>query len=251
MKLSEIINKIETEFPVDTAYEWDNPGLLAGDATSEINTVLISLDITESVVDEAIKAGAELILSHHPIFFGGTKKITSDNPDGRAVLKAIRAGINIYAAHTNCDVGKNGINAKLAKIFQLTDIEYLEENGLGRIGNLKHEIPFYEFAETVKKSLNTPHVRVSGKNFGVKRIAIGSGACSDSIPTAISKGADVMITADMKYHEMINMTASGINLIDAGHYPTEIIVTDIFSDILSDSNLKLIKSAQTDIFKYI
>lgn len=251
MKLSKIINKIEAEFPLDTAYSWDNPGLLAGDPESEIHTVLISLDITENVVDEAINVGAELILSHHPIFFGSIKKITTDDTEGRAVLKAIRSGINLYAAHTNCDVGKNGINAELARIFQLIETEYLEDNGLGRIGNLKQEISFYDFAEKVKVLLNTPHIRVSGKNRPVKRIAICSGACADSIPSAISKGADVIITADMKYHEMINMTYSGINIIDAGHYPTEIIVTDIFIKILSDLDLKLTKSNNPDIFKYI
>lgn len=251
MKLSEIIKKVESEFPIETAYSWDNPGLLAGDLSAEINTVLVTLDITEKVVNEAIHVGAELILSHHPVFFGGVKNITASNPEGRAVLKAIRSGINLYAAHTNCDVGKNGINARLAELFSLNDVEYLEENGLGRIGSLKNAVPFYEFSHQVCKILNTPHVRVSGENKLVKRIAVGSGACADCIPSAIMKKADVMLTADMKYHEMINMTDSGINIIDAGHYPTEIIVMDIFSEILSGSGVNVIKSHNPDIFKYI
>ena len=251
MKLSQIISKIETEFPICDAYSWDNPGLLVGDTSSEVSRILVTLDITENVVDEAITYGANLILSHHPIFFGGAKNITTATPEGRAVLKAIRNGINIYAAHTKCDVGKNGINARLADMFGLCDIEYLEENGLGRIGNLENPIPFYDFSKIVCIILKTPHVRVSGENIPVKRIAVGSGACSDSIPSAISKKADVMITADMKYHEMITMTELDINIIDAGHYPTEIIVMDIFRDILSDFDVEIIKSNNSDIFKYI
>lgn len=251
MILSEIIKITETEFPLSDAYDWDNPGLLIGSPSSEISRVLVTLDVTESVVDEAISAGAELILSHHPVFFGGTKNITSQTPEGRAALKAIRAGINIYAAHTNCDVGKKGINARLADMFGLYNVEYLEEDGLGRIGNLKEAVPFYVFAAHIRDILKTPHIRVSGANTLVKRIAVGSGACCESIPTAIAKKADVMITADMKYHEMITMTDSGINIIDAGHYPTEIIVTDIFKEMLSRCDVEIIKSNNSDIFKYI
>lgn len=252
MKLCEIIEKIEKEFPVETAYEWDNPGLLIGDEKRDIKKVLVTLDINRSSVEQAVSCGADLILSHHPILFTPVKKITADTEAGRLIMTAIENKISIYAAHTNCDVAKNGINARLAEIFALENAELLEENGLGRIGNLKKAVKFSDFAEKVKVLLNTPCVRVSGdENRMVQRIAVGSGACADSIPTALKKGADVMITADMKYHDMMNYTELGINIIDAGHYPTEIIVTDIFSEILSDCGVEIIKSHNSDIFKYI
>ncbi len=252
MKLFEIMQKIEAEFPPESAYEWDNVGLLAGEGCSEIKKVMVTLDINRRVIDEAAEWGADLIISHHPILFSPINKINDQTETGRMLLKAIRNGINIYAAHTNCDVGKNGINAYLAELFELLDAQPLEETGLGRIGNLKKEMCFSEFAELVRDKLQTPRVRVSGDcTRMVRRVAIGSGACADSIPTAISKGADVMLTADMKYHNMIDYTEAGINIIDAGHYPTERCAAAIFAEILADCPIEIKEANTEDIFKYI
>ena len=252
MKLKQIADIIEKEFPLSTAFEWDNCGLLLGDREREIKTVLLSLDVSCEVAREAKDACADLILSHHPILFDGTKRITADNPEGRLVAELLQNNICVYSAHTNCDVGKNGINARLAKIFELSDAEFLEDSGLGRIGNLKTPISFADFALFTKKILNTPFVRICGdKKAQISRVAVASGACSDSIPEAVKKGADVIVTADMKYHDMINYSHMGISIIDAGHYPTEIIVTDIFYELLSGTGIKLIKSKNPDIFEFI
>lgn len=252
MKLFEIAKLIEAEFPQDDAYEWDNVGLLFGRKNKEIKKVLLSLDVNLAVIKEAISNKADLIISHHPILFGGIKKINDDSLDGQMLLLLAENNISIYSAHTNCDVGKNGINAKLAEILDLADISFLEETGLGRIGNLKKDYTLFEFANLVKTKLNTPFVRIAGDSGKpIKRVAIGSGACSDSIPAAIVKDADVMLTADMKYHDMINFSEMGIAIIDAGHYPTEIIVMDIFEKILKNCDLTLIKSQNTDIFKFV
>ena len=233
MKLTEIIEIIESEFPTETAYDWDNCGLLIGEKERDIKKVLVTLDVTEKTVNEAIIQNADLILSHHPIMLSPIKRITNENSEGRLITKAIENKISMYAAHTNCDVGKRGINARLAEIFELTDAEPVEENGLGRIGNLKKEITLEEFAKIVKERLNTPFVRVCGDiKSNIKRVAVGSGACSDIIPVAIEKGADVMVTGDTKYHNMMSSCEMGINIIDAGHYPTEIIVMDIFEELL-------------------
>lgn len=252
MKLKEIAEIIEKEFPLPTAFDWDNCGLLLGDSEREVKTVLLSLDVTCAVAKEAKEAGADLILSHHPILFDGTKRITSDTAEGRLISELLQNNICVYSAHTNCDVGKNGINARLAEIFNLTDIELLEDNGLGRIGTLEKPVSFGDFTLCTKKILNTPFVRVCGdKNAQISRVAVASGACSESIPTAVKKSADVIITADMKYHDMINYSELGISIIDAGHYPTEIIVTDIFYELLSGRGIKLVKSKNPDIFEFV
>ena len=252
MKLSKIAEIIEKEFPLSCAYAWDNCGLLLGDKEREIKTVLLSLDITEAVAEEAKQAGADLILSHHPILFDGTKKITADTPGGRTVLTLLENKICVYSAHTNCDIGKNGINAHLAALFELSDTEFLEEDGLGRIGNLKRCMSLADFVIFTKKVLNTPFVRLCGdKTAQISRVAVASGACADSIPTAVKKGAQVIVTADMKYHDMINYSEQGISIIDAGHYPTEIIAIDIFYELLSHTGLTLIKSKNPDIFEFI
>ena len=252
MKLKNIAEIIENEFPLDTAYEWDNCGILLGDGEREIKRVLLSLDVNDSVLKEAQAAGADLILSHHPILFNGIKRITAETPDGALLLNLTKSNIAVYAAHTNCDVGKNGINARLAAVFGLCGTEFLEENGLGRIGNLENPVSFCDFVAFAKKVLKTPCVRICGdKTASVRRVAVASGACSESIPTAVKKGADVIITADMKYHEMITALELGICVIDAGHYPTEILVLDIFEEILKDRGLTLIKSKNPDIFEFV
>ncbi len=252
MRLDKIIALIEKEFPLSDAYEWDNCGLLLGDRQSDIKTVLLSLDINLAVAEEAKCCGADLILSHHPILFDGAKSITADTPEGRTVLTLLENKICAYASHTNCDVGKNGINARLAELFELCGTEFLEDNGLGRIGNLKAPVSLAEFAEDTKSILKTPFVRFCGSGSAkISRVAVASGACADSIPKAFEKRADVIVTADMKYHDMINYSELGISIIDAGHYPTEIIVTDIFYGILKDTGVKLIKSKNPDIFQII
>lgn len=252
MKLSEIAKLIEAEFPQSDAYEWDNVGILFGSKNKEVKKALLSLDVNLAVIKEAIENKVDLIISHHPILFGGIKKINDDSLNGQILLALAENNIAVYSAHTNCDVGKNGINARLAEIFNLADVSCLEETGLGRIGNLEKELSLSDFAELVKSKLNTPFLRIAGDtDKPIKTVAIGSGACADSIPVAIAKGADVMITADMKYHDMINFSETGIAVIDAGHYPTEIIVMDIFEKILKNCDLTLIKSQNTDIFKFI
>ncbi len=252
MKLKEIIEKIEAHFPTQSAMEWDNVGLLLGDRESDIGKVLLTLDITYDIVEQAKAAGAELILSHHPIMFSPVQKITPDTQIGKILLLAAENKINIYSAHTNCDVAEAGINAKLAELFCLENAEALDESGLGRIGNLKEEMKFSDFAKIVCKRLNTPHIRYSGdENRLVRRVAIGSGACGDYIGKAYEMGADVMITSDVKYHEMLDAKEAGINVIDAGHYPTEIIVTDIFAELLKDCGPMLVKAESCDVFKFM
>ena len=252
MILKDIIARLETAFPTESAMEWDNVGLLLGDAKRDIKKVILTLDITYDVVRQAAEAGAELILSHHPIIFAPVKRITPDTEIGKILLFAAENRICIYSAHTNCDVAKSGINARLAEIFGLKNPEPLEESGLGRIGDLESTISFADFAKLTCEKLETPHVRVCGDdNRGIKRVALGSGACADCIPKAVLMGADVMVTADMKYHEMLDADASGICVVDAGHYPTEIIVRDIFADILKNCGLTLIKAESADVFRFL
>ncbi len=255
MKLYEITKKIETRFPKELAYEWDNPGLILGDESREINKILLTLDITESVLKEAKENNADLIISHHPLIFSGIKNITSGSRLGKMLLFAAENKISLYCAHTNMDTAEFGINTKLAEMLGFKNAEFIEKNssfknaGLGKIGDIE-ETTLKEFAENVKKTLNTPFVRISGnKNQIIKRAAVGSGSCSELIPQAINMGADVIVTADLKYHTCLDFESDSFSIIDAGHFPTENIVKEMFSEILKGENL--IFSHQEDIFKVI
>lgn len=257
MKISEVIELIEKEAPLCLAYQWDNSGFLCGDINKDIQSVYLTLDINKKTVDEAVKAGADMIISHHPIMFGGIKRINYNDPDGYVIKRLIENDIAVYAAHTSMDCAKHGINELLAQKLDLKNIEVIEKNekypdcGLGRIAKTDM-ISVKELAKKVKEKLDTPFVRVSGDTEkAVTVVAVGSGACDDLIPNAIELGADVLITADMKYHIAMDAAERGLAVIDAGHYPTEFFVVDIFKKIIDGCNLKITKSCETDTFKLI
>ncbi|MCH5209517.1 MAG: Nif3-like dinuclear metal center hexameric protein [Oscillospiraceae bacterium] len=257
MKANDIINIIEKVCPENLAYPWDNVGLLCGDSEKEVNKVFVTLDTNIKTVKEAIEKKADMIVSHHPVLLGGIKRIDYTTSQGQMIKLLIENNIPLFAAHTNMDTAKGGINDRLAIMFNLTDIEILEQHtcdttaGLGRIGKLKNTVKFDEFTKKCKEVLNTT-IRAAGDfNTDIKTVAVASGSCSEIIPLAKEKGADVIITGDMKYHNMIDMTELGICVIDAGHYPTEICVMDIFEDILKDCDIEIIKSENKDIFNFI
>lgn len=256
MKVHEIAALIENEAPSELAYPWDNVGILCGDRDKEVKKALVTLDVNEYTVNEAVSENCGMIISHHPILLNGIKRIDYSTSEGRMIKALIKNDIALFAAHTNMDTAENGINSALAKLFSLQNIKILEKNGentgLGRYGNLTKSVTLKEFAKTVKTYLNTPFVRVSGNLDNiVKTVAVASGSCSDIIPEALKKGCDVIITADMKYHNAIENVESGIAVIDAGHYPTETIVMDIFEEILKNTGMQTVKSKNKDIFDFI
>ena len=253
MKLKDIIENIEKNYPPCLAYDWDNSGLFFGDIEKDIQKVLVTLDITPEIIDQAVDNGADMVLAHHPITMGGIKTLADGAMISDMVINAVKNDICIYSAHTNMDTAKDGINQKLAELFELKDIIILENDkpfddcGLGRVGNLENEMMLSDFCQLVKEKLNTPFVRVCGDERKIKRVAVASGSCSEYVPTAIKKGADVIITADMKYHHCIEFVYDGIAIIDAGHFPTENIVKDMFKEILTD--VEVIFADNKDVFK--
>lgn len=257
MKVNEIIEIIENFCPEHLAYSWDNVGLLCGDGEKEVKKVFLTLDTNIETVKEAINKRADMIISHHPILLKGIKNVNYNTPEGQMIKLLIQNDIPVFAAHTNMDTASGGINDKLAEMFSLTDVKILEQHtddetaGLGRYGKLKNPVTFGEFTKLCGKILNTT-VRAAGDfNTEIKTVAVASGSCCEVIPTAKNKGADVIITGDMKYHNTIDMTETGICIIDAGHYPTEICVINIFEEILKNTDAEIIKSENKDIFKFV
>ena len=257
MKLKEIISLIENYFPLDYAYEWDNSGLQIGDINQEINKILISLDLTEENLQYAVNNKIDCIITHHPLIFSGIKNITADTKTGRMILTAIENKISVYSAHTNMDVAPEGINTFLCRIFNMKNTEIIEphpcyENtGLGKIGDIA-PISLSCLMEEIKDKLNTPAIRYSGdENQIIKKVAVGSGSCSELIPQAIKLGADTIITADLKYHTCLDYASNNFSIIDAGHFPTENIIKEIFFNILSKTDIEIIKYNQTDVFRFI
>ncbi len=259
MKAAEIIERIEDVCPTSLACDWDNVGLLCGDRNAEVRTVFLALDATPDTVKEAIKEGADMMITHHPILFRPIRRLTPDDSiDAQLVSLLIEHHIPLYSAHTNFDAAEHGLNSYFASLFPLSDVEilepYLHGGGIGRIGRLTDSslLTLSSLCAYTKQVLGTNFVRVCGSlDQKVQKIALVNGSGEDYIDFAIGKGADVLITGDIKYHTALDAAARGLCIIDAGHYPTEIAVLDLFSSLLKDTGLVVKKSCQTDIFTLV
>lgn len=355
MKVVDITNELEKLAPLAYAEDFDNVGLLVGDSQVEVTKVLVTLDTTETVVDEAIEKGANLIISFHPIVFSGLKKMTGKSYVERVVQKAIRHDINIYATHTALDNSSFGVNHQIAEQLNLKNLEILlpqketlrhlvtyvpmestdkvrealfeagagrigkydncsfnlkgtgtfrplsgsnpysgeigktefanEERisivfnkhlesqifsalrnahpyeeiayelislentnpniGIGMIGNLETEMTEEDFMDFLKMKMETPTVRHSkflGKK--IKKVAVLGGSGSFAISAAKQKGADVYVTADLKYHDFFQ-AEERLVLADIGHYESEQFTKDLLTAYLSEKfpNFAILKSA--------
>ncbi|MDF2522163.1 MAG: putative cyclohydrolase 1 type 2 [Clostridia bacterium] len=346
IKCQTIAGMIEELANKKLAEDWDNVGLLVGDGSAKINKVLICLDVTDWVIDEAIEQKADMIVSHHPIIFGAVKRITSDTVLGRKLLKLISNNIAVYSAHTNYDIAHGGLNDLYANRLGFKSFEIIEatqteklyklivyipkgheekvftamvnagagkignygscsfrtegtgtflpeegthpfigepgkleetdeiklstivpqgslnkaikallkthpyeepaydilpmENlgksyGLGRLGQLENETTLALYAETVKKALGLDKVKISGDpNKIIKKVALLNGAGNKFTSAARFAGADVLVTGDMQYHELLDAVEAGLAVIDAGHFATESLMIPAMAEYLRE-----------------
>lgn len=235
VKCQTIITFVEEMAPKALALEGDNTGWQVGDPESEIGGVLLAMDVDDAVVDEALELEAGLIVAHHPLIYKPFRSLRLDQPAGALLARLVRAGINVYSAHTSLDAAEGGVNAVLAAKLGLADTRDLSEEygGLGRIGRLPEPVPFAEFADQVKRALGAPAVKVGGDPARpVSKVALCGGSGGDLWPKAAFAGADVYVTGDLKYHAARDILAAGMSFIDPGHYPSERIILEPLRDHL-------------------
>ena len=238
MLLREIIHSIELVAPRSAQEEWDNSGMQVGDTGRDIQSVLLTTDVTEDVVNEAIMLGCDLIISHHPLLFRGLKQVCGQTPQARVVEMAIKHDIAIYSAHTNLDSVVGGINTKLAERLGVTSYRLLTESGLGAIGKLAQPMRYEDFIAHVQEVLGTTYIRYTKPaKATVETVAVCGGSGAEFIETAIEQGADVYVTADCKYHEFQD-AAGRIGLVDIDHWVSEHHATEIFRDIIAPLGAK-------------
>ena len=260
----EIYQYLDTLAPFSLQMDFDNAGFLVGRGDRQVDKVLVSLDITEEVVAEAAKLGCQLIVSHHPVIFFPAKSVTDATPDGRILLSLVEHNIAAVCAHTNLDAVWGGVNDALARKLGLTNIEQLKQDGvdssgrpygIGRVGNTAG-VPMYApaFAAFVTETLGANVVRFVDARRPVRRVAVGGGACADMLKDALALGCDTFVTADVKYNGFLDAKALGVNLIDAGHYPTEQVVVPVLAKWLADGFAKVeVLTTQThkEVFSYL
>lgn len=240
MTVKEIAGAIEAFAPLPLQEDYDNAGLQVGFGDRNVNAVMLCLDVTEEVLEEAIRRKCEMIVSHHPLIFRGLKNLTGADETQRIAIRALEAGIAIYSAHTNLDSAWNGVSHEMAHILGVTDIEVLEPRagdmraGLGIVGNIT-PAPKLEFLRRVKEKFNVRTLRYStqSRTLVIKRVALCGGSGASLIAQARKAGADLYVTGDVKYHDF-STWGHEIVIADIGHYESELCSMRIFSRIIRE-----------------
>ncbi len=227
-KVQDLLNIIENIAPSALAESWDNVGLLLGSPEKRVSRILLALDPTCAVLEQAEHLGAELIITHHPVIFHPLKALHTDQPQGDFIQQALRAGISVIASHTNLDAAVGGVSEVLAELLGLEQLVPLVADtncpgcGLGRVGTLPLDMPPVDFIHLLQTELDPPWLLESGpRPEQVFRVAVCGGSCSDFAPTALAAGADVFITAEIKHDRARWAEEAGLWLIDGGHFATE------------------------------
>ena len=219
--------------PRDLAMDWDNVGHLVGRPEKEVHSVLIALDITPEVVSEAVERGADLIVAHHPLInckWHALQQVREDDRQGWIIAQLLRHDISAICMHTNLDAAVGGVNDALAEKLGLQDIQVLTEEKIGRFGVLNGQLPLVDFVHSVIKLLGCNGARYKDCGKPVHRVAVGGGACGDYISRAIELRCDTFVTSDLRYNDFLDTRE--LNLIDAGHFPTENVVCPVVMDFL-------------------
>ncbi len=239
-EIFELLNKFA---PAERKMDFDNVGFLVGTGESVVTKILVALDITDDVVQEAIDIGAQLIVSHHPLFFS-LKAVNDSDSTGRKIVKMLANGISAICMHTNLDAADGGVNDALACTVGLNDMEILtvegtDSNGVeyccGRIGVLRHPMEMAKYLELVKEVLKTNGLRYYDSGKDVNKVAVVGGSGGSYLEQAYQKGCDTIITADVKYDVFLRAKELGMNIIDGDHFCTENVVVPVLRRLIEFS----------------
>ncbi len=259
MKLERAIDIIEKIAPPECGADWDNSGIQINTGASEIEKIMFCLEINDAVIDEAIEASVDLIVTHHPLLFHPPKQVDIDKTVGRYIIKLVHAGICVYSAHITFDNAPLGNNFYLATLLGLEDVTEIDGE-VGVMGDLPQVMKLSDVKTMVEKVLDMKpnRIRVAGdENLKVARIALCTGAGDDLINASILNKDDcqLLLTGDVKLHNAQEAKARGVAIIDAGHYDTEKIFSENFAkqfrDFIEETGEKaelLIAKANTDPF---
>lgn len=236
MTAGEIIDALEQSAPLAAQESWDNCGLMCGNRNTECRGVMLCLDVTESVVAEAVAHGCNLIVSHHPLIFKGIKAVSDHTVQGRALISAIKHDVAVYAAHTSLDNAPWpwNVSCRMAEMVGAAPIKPLSAAGTGVVAELPQAMKPREFAAAVKDAFKAERLRLSSCGREIKRVAFGSGACGSLIPDAIALGADAMVTSDVRYHDFLDYGRE-IFIVDMTHFDSEKCTKLIFKEIISQN----------------
>ena len=225
MKIDAVVDYTREIAPFETAAELDNIGLLVGDENADVSRVLLALDITCEVVEEAREKGCGLIVSHHPVIFDPLRKLEPSDP----VYSMAKYDIAALCLHTNLDRAERGVNTALAEALGLENIRLYPDCFLA-VGDTDREYGADEYAALIKERLGAPSVRYTDGR--VSRVAVSSGGGGDGVELSAVYGFDAFVTGEIKHHQYISALERGTAAFDAGHFPTEDVVIKPLADML-------------------
>lgn len=239
-RVKDIVEYFTARIPPEMKMDFDNVGLLVGINEAAVTRALVALDITDEVVDEALELGAQLILSHHPLFFE-LKRVNDVDLTGRKIVKLLQNGVSAFCQHTNLDSVPGGVNDALAEKLGVAVAGYLDgphftadggEYGMGRYGQLPSPVEFEDYLCDVKFALNAPGLRYHSAGRPVSKVALCGGSGGNFVEDAVRLGCDTLVTADIKHDRFLAAKELNLNLVDADHFCTENVVVPVLADML-------------------
>lgn len=224
--------------PVAYAESWDNPGLLLGHLAQHVHKILVALDLSPEVAEQAIEQECDIIITHHPYYFSLPKTLAVTDTKMEVLYELIKHDVALYAAHTNLDAAKGGVNDVLAARLGLEDVTEIPrkdcpEQGLARIGVLAEPMELKAFAAKVRDDLGAEHLTFVGGEEPVYKVAVVGGSGADFMEDALAAGADTLVTGDLKYHVAQKALNLGLNVVDGTHQLTESPVIDKLEQVLN------------------
>jgi len=241
LKVEDIHRLMEKYAPSRYMESYDNVGLMVGDMDDEVTSILVALDCTMDVIEEAKSKRCNLVLCHHPLLFNKPSSITKGDLLGKKIIKLISDKINVYSSHTNLDSVSGGLNDIVMKLLGFSKTEVLDSiaedsnSGLGRIASLSEPVQLSELCEMVKESLGLASIRYTGRDDkSISKIAVINGSGQSHFSEAVKAGAECIITGDTTYHYVSDMNEVGVGVIDAGHYGTEWPAVKVFANLLQN-----------------
>jgi dinuclear metal center YbgI/SA1388 family protein len=239
--VKEIADYYEEKIPSRLKLEFDNVGLLAGRPQNEVRRVLVALDITAGVIDEAAGLGAELIVSHHPMILDARKRVTDSDPSGRRLLALLENGVAAICLHTSFDSVKGGVNDALAAAVGAKSVGVVEITGegpdgspcgLGRVCELPEPLPLPVFLTQVQRSLGVSGLRYADAGKPVRRLVVCSGAGGNQVYAAAELGCDTYLAGEIRYYHWLDGRELGLNIVEADHFCTENVGVPVLRDML-------------------
>lgn len=232
MTVKEITNYLNEHIPFDTAEDFDNVGHLIGDENQSVSRVLIALDATQNVIEQAIKFQAPLIVTHHPVIFTPLKSLMQSD----LTTCILKNNLNVISLHTNLDKLPGGVNDMLAKALELQSIRsFPGSDDMGRIGDLPLAMASHSFAKKVKDNLNCNGLRFVPSDREIRTVAVLGGSGEFALQSAIDAGADAFVTGEGKHHVFLEAVQKGLCYVDAGHFETERVVLPFLKQRLHEA----------------